>query len=379
MPGSFDFLHIKSRTAGSSNELSFDVLDAARSQLDDKNQKSSRIAKTPSASKGSYHGVAGTSTLSAVPEVERRKKLRRARAIRVRIMTVLIVLIAVGALSFAGYSFYQSRLDFASRYNDLVDKLSEVDESLVVIDAVMGDPLAAGSEAARADAVAKIDSVAHGLDAVSADTEKTIAYAMGDRDTVALTQMDSAIEGRKKMLSAAKETLSIASQYDKELAAARDAWGDVLSADQMAREATASANSASTDETTEAAKQATQAALDKFVSAKEALEGVHLRHEGIDFSEQEKYLDKRIESLEYAIETSDALIAGDRNWAQSSNDAYNEADEEAALLAEDLPLLVDELVKSSFKKDIAPSLAKYNDARDEVAEFDADIRAYLSS
>ena len=78
MSGHFDFLHVKKNSAGSPNELSFDVLDAARSQLDGKKSRTSRGSLSTSPKQGSYHGVGSGSTLSAVPEVERRKKLLRA-------------------------------------------------------------------------------------------------------------------------------------------------------------------------------------------------------------------------------------------------------------------------------------------------------------
>lgn len=379
MPGSFDFLHIKRHTAGSSNELSFDVLDAARSQLDDNSKKNLRAAKTPSASRGSYHGVAGTSTLSAIPEVERRKKLRRARAIRIRVLTVLVIVAALGALGFAGYSFYQSKVDFSDRYNALVSDVSAIDEELVKVDAVMTDPLAANVYEKRAEAKKKLDWIAQKLDAVSDATEKAIPYAMGDRDTVALTQMGNAIDGRKDMLVAAKSVFEVADQFDQELDVSKKAWNKVLNADRTAREATASANNASTDESTESAKQMTQEARDQFAEARTDLEGVTYRHESVDFSAQIEYLNKRIEALGYAIATADALIAGDREQATANNNAYNEVDEEAAQLAQELPLLIDDQVRSAFEKEIAPHAKKYNEARDGVAEADADIRAYLSS
>lgn len=48
MAGVFDFLHLKRNTRGSSNELSFDVLDAARNDLDSKRRRGSHgVIATP--------------------------------------------------------------------------------------------------------------------------------------------------------------------------------------------------------------------------------------------------------------------------------------------------------------------------------------------
>ena len=377
MPNSFDFLHIKRHTAGSSNELSFDVLDAARSQLDGKSQKTSRSAKTPNASKGSYHGVAGTSTLSAIPEVERRKKQRHARAVRVRVLGALIIVIAVGALAFAGYGFYQSRVDFSDRFATLVSSVDKIDESLVEVDEVMGDPLSGEAKEQVTEQLSELDGIAEQLDDMSDDVNRSLAFAMGDADMVALTQLNQAVEGRKNMVSAARAALSVANQYYQEQEVATTAWNNVLNADQLAREATALANSATTDEATEAARQKTLEAYYLLADAKEALEGLGYRHEKVDFSAQLEYLDKRMQALDYAVATSDALIAGDRGSAIANNDAYNAADQEAARLAADLPLLVNDQVKVAFESEIAPAITRYEAFRSDVAEADADVRAYL--
>lgn len=378
MAGSFDFLHIKRHTAGSSNELSFDVLDAARSQLDASTQKGSKLAKTPGPSRGSYHGVAGTSTLSAVPEVEKRKKKRHARIVRTWVIGVLLAVVAVGAVSFAAYSFYQSKIDFEERYRSLVADLAEVDESLVKIDTLMVDPLANDNTSLQAEASSRATWIGERLDTLSKNVEASIPYAVSDEDKVALTQLNAGIEGRKKMLSSARSAIQIADAQAQELAVAASTWNKVLDADQLAREASASANNASTDETTEAAKEKTREALNGFEAAKSELENITYRHEKIDLSAQINYLDKRIEALNYAIATSDALVAGDRESAVSNNDAYNSADQEAARMALDLPLMLDEQITVVFEQEIEPHVKSYNDARDAVLEADADVRAYLT-
>ena len=58
MAGIGDHIHVKKNTAGSSNELSFDVLDAARNGLDTKGRKAPRPQALQKPSKGDYHGVA---------------------------------------------------------------------------------------------------------------------------------------------------------------------------------------------------------------------------------------------------------------------------------------------------------------------------------
>ena len=141
MAGPFDHLHIKGRTAGTSNELSFDVLDAVRSEPSQKKARSVFIPSGPRQSQGSYTGVAGTSTLSAVPEVERRKRARRNRTIRVWAIAIVVVVVLASAAGYAGYRLYQDRAHFTGQYNELIMRFTDIDKTMVRIDALMRDPL----------------------------------------------------------------------------------------------------------------------------------------------------------------------------------------------------------------------------------------------
>ena len=90
------------------------------------------------------------------------------------------------------------------------------------------------------------------------------------------------------------------------------------------------------------------------------------------------YLNARVEALQHAVKTGDALLAMDRETAQAENDAYNEADARAAELAESLPPTVEDAIRSSYDETIAVYVAKYQSSRDQAISSDAYVRSYMN-
>ena len=378
MAGPFDFLHIKGSTAGSSNELSFDVLDAARHELDEKrraNRSSTPLTSGTPSSLGSYSGIAGTSTLSAVPEVERRKRARRARAIRMRVIAVVAVvaLLAVGA--YAGWRFYEEKVDYTGRFGELVSRFVEVDKSIVEVDALMADPLNSVERETRDRALAGFSDVKAKLDAISADARDLARNAASDDDKAALAEVEDAVQARKEMLDAAADTFKLSEIANRQVAEATEAWNLVLAGDALAREATTLANVATTEDATLHARDKTQEALDQMNTARSQLSIIEQGIAGLDFSAEVAYVDKRIESLEAALETSDALLAGNREAAIAANDAYNAADREAAEMASDLPASISDQVKAQYSGEVEQKRSAYSSARADATTADSALRS----
>lgn len=380
MTGPFDFLHIKGRTAGSSNELSFDVLDAARHDLDEKRKanRQSRPSATPSFSSGSYAGIAGTSTLSAVPEVERRKRARRARVIRVRALIIIAVVALVTAGGFAVNGFYQEKVDFTGRFGSLISQFVEIDRSLVEIDALMADSLNSVERGERDRAIGGFPELETRLEAVVADARRLQGDAASSSDSTALSEIENAARARENMLTTAADAFKLSEIANRQIAEATEAWNLVLAGDALAREGTALANTAATEEATVQAREKTVEAIEKMRSARSQLAVIEQGIAGLDFSAEIAYIDKRLESLDAAVQTSDALLAGDRAGAISANNAYNEADSEAVELAVSLPSSVSDLVKETYAGEVAAKEQAYNAARAAAAAADSALRAYQS-
>lgn len=377
MPGPFDFLHIKGHTAGSSNELSFDVLDAARTGIDPQKRRSDRSPAGPKPSQGTYQGVAGTSTLSNVPEVERRKRARRARTAR----NWALAVVAVAALAVAGFFAVRGALEnqasFDGRFGSLISGFVEVDQTLAQIDELMVDPLGPDGLDDRDAMLDVIPGLERSLNAVAAEASELEQSAPGDDDRAALGEVQAAAIARGNMLDAADGAFTLSAVVNKQVADANEAWNQVLAGDAAAREATELANAASTEEATLQAREKTQEAIADLTSAREGLARLEKEAAGLDCAAELAYIDKRLEALEVAVETSDALLANDRSAAKSANDAYNRADSAAADLAAALASTPAEKVVSLHDGDVQRAQQAYETARAEATAADSALRAYL--
>ena len=401
MAGPFEFLHIKRRTEGSSNELSFDVLDAARTDIDSQKRREARTHVGPKPSQGSYHGVAGTSTLSAVPEVERRKKARRAHLVRAWAAVIAVIVLVTGVGAFVGFQLHQDKQDFNGQYNALIERMVESDQMLLRIDEVMEKPLetaeiAFDKNSQQAESPnstsyeAKISSpkdienleeripgFKRELNAVMAESQRLKEFASSDRNRAALSQLQSAVEARLEMIASAGESLDIVVEAGKRMAAAKGIWQIVLKADGIAREAAELANSAGTEEAIRAAKARTEEARDLFIEAKDNLSSLEIGRPELDYSSEKAYVEKRVESLSAAIKTSDALLTNNRDAASKANAEYNSADKEAVSLAVKLPSSETEKIKRAYSDQINKIYVTYDNNKVAAATADSAIRSYL--
>lgn len=398
MSGVFDFLHIKRHTAGSSNELSFDVLDQLSAEADGKASRSlktpkapkapkdpmvptvtkpPKVSKTPKSAQDGYHKVSGSSTLSGQEEVEKRKKARRSHRVRLKAIVALVVVAVIAAGAYAGVKYYADQADFKAQTTALVNRLTDVDETLVKIDALMKDPLNGEEAQKREQAIKDIPKTMSELDRVSNDAKALMKLSINEDEEMIVGQIDRAARARTDMLAAAEDAFVLSSDAAGLVSQANAIWNGVLNSDQLAREAISQANRATTQEATTQALEAVRQAQEGFAMALADMQELGREH-GIDFSDQEAYLAKKVESLEHAAATSEALLAGDRDAAKSANDAYNVADEEAVRLAGTLPPSMGDIVQQQFDTMMEKYEEQYGEARNSAVKVDAIIREYLS-
>ena len=380
MAGNFDFLHIKRHTAGSSNELSLDVLDHKRAEADARESRGSKpfsAPKAPSASKGSYHGVSGGGTLAGQAEVERRKEARHSERMHVRVVAVVAVaaVLAVGVL--AVLQLQGTRVDYSVQINALVERLAQVDETLVAADDLMVDPFNADEASDREGVLSAVPKLMTELNRISVDAQTMLKGHPDSSESVVIGQLSEAAGAREGMFTAAEQAFRLSAEADGKVRDANLVWSDVLNADQLAREAITDANKAITPEATNQSLDKIRAALEGFRSALEELNAISEAC-GVDLSGQEAYLQKKVEALEHAAATSEALLAGNRESATAENEAYNKMDAEAAKLAETLPPSIGGLVLGQYQTNVERIQGEYDRARSEAIEADSVIREYLA-
>ena len=376
MADSFDHLHLKRNTEGSSNELSFDVLDAARRGSQDDSGKNARFARQY---QGSYHGVIGASTLSGQEEVEQKKRKRRRRNAAIRAITVLSVIVVVAAIGLLAYQFNMNAQSFDQRFNSIVERLIEQDEFLAELDASLSDPLDAVKEKKRSDLRNNLNERLESMRSIRDDAEAAAVFAVGENERIAINQMAIAANSRLSMMESGSQLLSLSKTMNDEQSALNAIWNDVLDVDQQIRSATELSNKAVTEQATEEAQQATQKALEGTGTVCQELESAVEKYPELDLSDQIEYMNTRSKSLEYALNTSAALIEGDREKAAAQNDLYNEYDKKAVSLAEKLPRSISNVVKKAHAKNYKKLTDEYEKARAKTIEADTIVRNYMSS
>lgn len=421
-----DAAHIKTNTAGSSNEISFSVLDAKISKMDEGKKEDtehplgkislftlgSQRSQVPtldsetvpgkiSAPGGYAQGRSGSSGIGALgalgagksgdsgsdsgakvlsPEEEiARRKAKRRRSKRLGIAFVIIVSLAL--LGVAGYFGYAKWQDNKARVNKMqyaLNEIASVDENIVALDDLLENP--EGVEDSS-----KVQEVTKGLNTVEAkllDAKSLIDSALVDMadnkdKDVANTALD-AIAARLQMLEFGGELLELNQQGSNALKLAESAWDSVLKADSLAREAATLVgeynveNIKSSLAKNEDARSGLQSARGKINQITDAFPEVQM---GV----YKKYISKRISALDHAIASDQALLDEKPKDAKSENDAYSAADAEAVELAKKLPGDITEPVYAAYNSAMADPLAKYQEARTNAGNADEIIRDYLGT
>lgn len=467
--------HLKEHTAGTSNELSFDVLDAARRQLDDKNFDPNAVkVKTPrkgvgmisllfskvhftkeSIGNGQTKAKSGspttantseakdskTSTLfpgkrvktedtpkrksaaaeqrrsrkaaraearalakrqkqerydsryslsraanaapysneSAQVEVERRKKIRHRRRVRLAVTVAVACVVAAGLAGNYAYQRYRLYNDQSELINHAVEEIVSADESVVQLDSLIGDPMAEIKNDTWKELEKNLPATESHLDSAR-DTSNDLLPVLGEGDMqIVAGQIIDACDARQVMIDSGKSIFEAAEEANGTSDSVAQIWADVLQADSVARDGVALLSAGSLDDSMISAKEKLHEAASSFQNARYELQQIENANANLDLSKLTEYLDKRLEALDYASATAQALLDRNKSEATSQAKLYNEADSAAVKLAAALPTDLSEPVKAAFEKDIEDLRKKYDDARYAASAADDRIRDYLGA
>ena len=448
--------HLKEHTAGTSNELSFDVLDAARRQLDDKNFDPNAVkVKTPrkgvgmisllfskvhftkeSIGNGQTKAKSGSPTTantseakdsktsaaeqrrsrkaaraearalakrqkqerydsrhslsraanaapysneSAQVEVERRKKIRHRRRVRLAVTVAVACVVAAGLAGNYAYQRYRLYNDQSELINHAVEEIVSADESVVQLDSLIGDPMAEIKNDTWKELEKNLPAAESHLDSAR-DTSNDLLPVLGEGDMQIVTgQIIDACDARQVMIDSGKSIFEAAEEANGTSDSVAQIWADVLQADSVARDGVALLSAGSLDDSMASAKEKLHEAASSFQNARYELQQLENANANLDLSKLTEYLDKRLEALDYASATAQALLDRNKSEATSQAKLYNEADSAAVKLAAALPTDLSEPVKAAFEKDIEDLRKKYDDARYAASAADDRIRDYLGA
>ncbi|MEC4175187.1 hypothetical protein VIN30_01835 [Adlercreutzia sp. R7] len=409
--------HIKSHTQGSSNEISFSVLDAAREARDaaerDRRGGASSAGgvslftlgagKKPRATpeKEQHIVLPGSAPRntgrSAAPRHSSASAVLRDRTPLRFVPTVVGVCVVIALVLTVGQTVFQMRAhqsDLRSVLAEQIAVINQADEVVIPFDELvvkqygdqhfakatsMGDSsmLDQLSDSYRA-LVGDIAPVYGSLqDAVAAIEEVQPSLSDND-DKEAARQALAAAQARMNMfdtgISIVDEALMATEAYE----AARSGWKDIIDADAAAREATAALEEM-TEDTVRASTEKTNTALTLLNHAADQFDTAQGSYPGLDLSLFSTYVAKRIEAQQAALSADAAYLDRDKELLAQENERYNILEDEAASLAQQLEEDPDVIVAAFYDAAIAQNVEFYEAERLKAGNADTFLRNYLGS
>ncbi|WP_294418565.1 hypothetical protein [uncultured Senegalimassilia sp.] len=430
--------HIKARTHGTSNEISFSVLDAAKykettqrfslrdllaGRIDARAHSVSRETGEHVSRETSKHGTLtgshvaeGTArkrrsgfkfksktakqarrkrtahsagyvekSASQTPAVAKRMSLeqeiarRKARRRKGRIVAVSTVVAASLAIVSVGVWAWHCRVTEQQGYeSELMDALglvSEADETILQIDAIVDNPFAEESDGKRQEVISSVEQTKQLL--ADADVRaRNVSEKLSDPSVREVAnQTVISISARQGMIAQGMQLVEASEDAEQEAKECDAAWQVVLDADAQVREATKLAGRNEVD----ASKEHTVEAKRLFSDGRKQLEALQAECSTADFSKLIEYVEKRIDAMDLAVQSDEALSEKNKEEAIARNDAYNAAEEEAATMAASLPSDPKQLIKDAYFAAWAEVIKTYAGQRATAGTSDAVIRDYLGA
>ena len=424
--------HIKARTEGTSNEISFSVLDAAKYAMDNnrrrfsaadflprrkrtdddvvdvsretsttqKSERSHEVVKEPPRKKRSHHLLPSKSRRKSVhasveanrsaappkqpPSAKRlsieeeiaRRKARRRRGRIVAGATVVVVSLCIVAVGvWVWHTETTEQQGYESELMQSLQLISQADETILQLDEVVDDPFS-DENRQKADTVSGAAQQAAKLLSDADEQARNASELLKDpvvKDVA--NQAVASVAARQAMLQNGMQLVKASGDAAEAAQACEAAWSKVLEADDKTHEASKLVE----NDDAAASKEKTLEAKNLFEEAEGEIKALQAAHSDVDLSSFVSYIDKRLEAVGYAVATDDALADRNKEEAVAQNDSYNKAESEAATLAAKLPSDAAQLFHDAYSKQWADTIKMYASKRAEAGTSDAVIRDYLGA
>ena len=312
---------------------------------------------------------------SVESEIKRRKRARRRNKIIVASSISAAVALALIGAAWVWHVQTTEQQGYEAMLVDALRQINDADDIVMKLDDIMNDPFSSNSDAKRAE-VLEAASRTQEMLLNAEETAKSPSENLFDGQArQAANECIASINARQTMLSKGAELLAAS---EEAISATNDynaAWQLVLDADSLAKEAS---KLTSSDEVEES-KAKYEESHTRFQDAQSKMSEVQTKHPQVQLADVMSYIDKRIESMGYAIDSDNALIDKEKEEAVAKNDAYNDAETQAATLALKLPAHPAELYQAAYSESNAATINAYKVARSQAGSSDTVIRAYLGA
>lgn len=362
--------HIKRNTHGTSNELSFSVLDAAKNTAD---------ATDPLQREDPFWADAGE-------EVTRRKRKRRRRRLRAQLAAAAVAVTLAGLSAWALYAGLQTSQEMQAELARAVGLIEEADEAILPFDEVvvraMTEPAPTLSAddfpAAAEEALAKLDGAMAKMDEARATVEAVQPSLRSARDLEASNEMLRSLNARRNMAASGREAAEAASATIQAYGHASKGWELLLSADTSSRDAAALASLAG-EANMRASLGKTEEAIAGFSQAKDEFTVAQSLAPEAGMAAYADYAALRLEAQQAALASGYAFLASDVEGAVQENNRYNSLDSEAANLMRGMGHDPAAQVEALFNEQRATLFESYRQARAQASDADAFLNDYVGA
>ncbi len=402
LPFGKNTMHIKKSTEGTSNEISFSVLDAKKNSAEEPANNSPRtlselgkvsLFTMPGKQEGEAAPTAsgfgmgrarkmnspqisvGGTTLGGSPEVMLRKQRRRAW----KLLNIAAILVVLGVLVMFGgralSNFMERQQTNQNALDEAIALLEQTDQAFVALDEAIAAPAESNQE--NYDQIlVDLSAAASRLDRATNSAEMVIAAQENSQLVEVATSVKESAMARKDLIEKGRTVLVTGSAAKAATELVEQSWAKALEADDLARQAAdvleedQAKNLAQSTELSTKAMEGFQEALSILRQAKEAFPRA-------DFTNLEAYLTKRAAAQQNALASNAAIQEQNRAIAEANSAAYNESEEEAAKIAATLPANPAQPIVDRYEEIGGASDQAYQDARARAARADAEVRNYV--
>lgn len=402
-------IHIKSHTKGTSNELSFSVLDAARDSQSKASQDKLSVGEldlyTVRGHKGKPKGAPKKNEAllyqsdSLAHHHKKAKRTWKSKAAPIKsntssgFMGVVTkkrfslgkVVIGLGTLAivaamvvFATKLFQSETLEQAYYQNQLdgaIAAVSQTDEAFAALQILADDLLGSHPDEEKiiADQRTRVGDTLSSVE----DQARQASEHLKDRyDQQAAGNIVASITSRTALWNVGLSLVDEAAAAKAAKASMEEGWNLTLEGDGLLKNAATEILGAMRS-SIETAQNSTMAAQGAFEQARTYFTEVQNIYPAYDIAPFITYVDKRLEACTYAVASNQALLDHDVELAQEQNDAYNKADSEAVLLADELPRNPVSTINEAFTNNIEQNKKIYQTTLSQTENTDAFIRDYL--
>ena len=362
--------HIKRNTHGTSNELSFSVLDAAKNSAD---------ATDPLQREDPFWADAGE-------EVSRRKRKRRRKRLRMQLASAALGVVVVGLVGWAVWAGMQTSHEMQAELARAASLVEQADEAILPFDELvvkaMTEPAPTldeeGLPQAWEQAAPSLDGALAKLEEARSVVESVQPDLRSARDLEASNELLRTLNARRDMVASGREALDAACATIAAHRDVREGWDLLLAADATSRDAAALASLAG-EANMRASLAKTEEALATFSQAKDELVVAQSLAPEVALGPYVDYAAKRVEAQQAARTSGYAFLDSDVEGAVQQNNRYNSLDSEAATLMRELDHDPAALVEARFNEQRSTLFESYRLARSQASDADAFLNDYVGA